>query len=88
MGQHKVVNSVQSAAKKTVGAVNGSWIGGDSQAYQEAIEGQLAPAIQQLMDAIAGFSSNLGQGIDIMNSADQAVGKIGNGLNDVFKKII
>jgi uncharacterized protein YukE len=88
MGQHKAVASVQGMAKKTVQAVNGSWVGGDSEAYQNAITSQLVPAIEQLLAAIMNLGGNLGQGINIMQTADQMVGKAGDELNSIFQKIV
>jgi uncharacterized protein YukE len=35
--QANMVSQIQEAAQKTVAAVNGAWIGGDSEAYQAAI---------------------------------------------------
>jgi WXG100 family type VII secretion target len=71
--QHQTVQSAQDMAKQAQSTVMGSWIGGDEQAFNQAVLTKLLPAYMQLMAAIAGFGGNLTQGIDIMNSADKMV---------------
>jgi WXG100 family type VII secretion target len=82
--QHQTVQSVQDMAKQAQQTVMGSWIGGDEQAFNQAVLTKLLPAIMQLMAAIAGFGGNLTQGRDIMSTAEKAV----KGLGDQFGGLV
>jgi uncharacterized protein YukE len=82
--QHSVVESASDMAKQAQATVMGSWIGGDEQAFNQAVLTKLLPAYAQLAAAIAGFGTNLDSGINIVNQADKTV----KGLADQFGGLV
>lgn len=85
--QKSVAEGIADNAKKFMQIVMGSWIGGDEQAFSNAVNTKLLPAIAELMAAIAGISLNLGKGINIMDAADKAVKGEADALNSIFSQI-
>jgi WXG100 family type VII secretion target len=85
--QHQVVQSASDMAKQAQATVMGSWIGGDEQAFDNAVKTKLLPAYVQLAMAIAGFGTNLNTGIDIMNQADKQVKKFADQFGSLVQKI-
>jgi uncharacterized protein YukE len=86
--QQSAADGIKDACQQTVAAVNGSWIGGDEEAYSKAILTQLLPAIASLALAFANVQTNLSSGLDVMQNADQAISKLGDQLGSQFNGII
>jgi len=85
--QHQVVQSASDMAKQAQATVMGSWIGGDEQAFDNAVKTKLLPAYMQLAAAIAGFGTNLNTGIDVVSNADKQVKKLADQFGGLVDKI-
>jgi WXG100 family type VII secretion target len=86
-GQVKVAEELLSTVNGFVPKIQGAWRGGDEKEFEADVKRKLVPAMQQLIQAIAGFGTNLGQATQVMDSADQQIQGLANGLGDVFNGI-
>lgn len=87
MGQMKVAEELLGTVQGFVPKVQGAWRGGDEKEFEADVQRKLIPAIQQVISAIAGFNTNLGQATQVLDSADQQIQGLANGLGDVFDQI-
>jgi uncharacterized protein YukE len=82
--QEKAMEDLQSKTLGYIPKVEGAWRGGDEKEFSADVQRKLIPAIKELIQAIAGFGSNLGSVGDIVSQADSKVTNMVSGLADKF----
>lgn len=84
MSQKQAMEDLQTKTQGYIPKVEGAWRGGDEKEFSADVQRKLIPAIMQLIEAIAGFGSNLGAVGNIVGQADSKIGSMVGGLSDAF----
>lgn len=85
--QQQIVSGVLDTLKSYVPKVQGSWIGGDADAFAADVARKVVPAMIELIAAIGGVNLNLTKATSAVDSGDaKAKGMVGQ-LADLFGSI-
>lgn len=85
--QQQIVTGVMQQITGFVPKVQAAWVGGDANEFAADVGRKLIPAIQNVIAAIAGISTNIQKATDVVDQADAKVKGLVSGLEDMFKAI-